>query len=146
MAFDPLTAALDIGSKLIDKFFPDPIEKQKAQLALLQMQQSGQLAQLTADTQLAQAQDEINKAEAANASSFVSGWRPFIGWICGAAIGYMLLLRPILPWVIAVVGGKPVPPMPEVSLNDVLMLLGPMLGLGAMRTVEKIQGVAGGPH
>ena len=45
----PLEAILGIGSKLIDKFFPDPEQKSKAQLELLQMQQTGELAKLNAD-------------------------------------------------------------------------------------------------
>ena len=45
----PLEALLGIGSKLIDKFFPDPQAKADAQLKLLEMQQSGELAQLNAD-------------------------------------------------------------------------------------------------
>lgn len=45
----PLEAILGIGSKLIDKFFPDPQAKADAQLKLLEMQQNGELAQLNAD-------------------------------------------------------------------------------------------------
>jgi hypothetical protein len=45
----PLGAILDVGMKLVDKFFPDPEAKAKAQLELLQMQQNGELAQINAD-------------------------------------------------------------------------------------------------
>lgn len=45
----PLTAILDIGGKLVDKFFPDPAQAEAAKLKLLEMQQSGELAQLNAD-------------------------------------------------------------------------------------------------
>ena len=47
---DPISLILGVGSKLIDKFFPDPEQKAKAQLELLQMQQNGELAQIAADT------------------------------------------------------------------------------------------------
>ncbi len=45
----PLAAVLDIGSKLVDKFFPDPQQAEQAKLKLLEMQQNGELAQLNAD-------------------------------------------------------------------------------------------------
>ena len=87
MAFDPISAVLEIGGKLIDKLIPDPVAKAQAQLELVKLQQSGELAVLTADTQLATGQLEVNKIEAASSNIFVSGWRPFIGWICGVGLG-----------------------------------------------------------
>ena len=62
----PLGAILDIGGKLIDKFFPDPEQKAKAQLELMQMQQNGELAKINAD--IAEAQ-EITKRWEADMSS-----------------------------------------------------------------------------
>jgi uncharacterized membrane protein (DUF106 family) len=62
----PLGAILDIGSKLIDKFFPDPEQKAKAQLELLQMQQTGELAQINAD--IAE-QQELTKRQQADMAS-----------------------------------------------------------------------------
>ena len=84
MAIDPVTAALDIGGKLIDRLWPDPAQRDQAKLALLQMQQSGELAQI-----------EVNREEARNPSVFVSGWRPFIGWVCGSACAWNWLGLPI---------------------------------------------------
>ncbi len=45
----PLGAVLDIGSKILDKVFPDPAAAEQAKLKLLEMQQNGELAQLNAD-------------------------------------------------------------------------------------------------
>ena len=59
----PLGAILDIGSKLIDKFFPDPEQKAKAQLELLQMQQTGEFKQIEAD--IAE-QQELTKRQQAD--------------------------------------------------------------------------------
>ena len=64
MAFDPISAALDIGGKLIDRLWPDPTQAAQAKLELFKLQQSGELAQITG-------QLEINKVEAANSSVFV---------------------------------------------------------------------------
>ena len=72
---DAVAAGLQIGNKLIDRLWPDPAQAAQAKLQLLQMQQSGELAQLAADTDLAKGQMAINQTEAANASVFVAGWR-----------------------------------------------------------------------
>ena len=126
-SFDPVTAALDIGGKLIDRLWPDPTQRDAAKLELLKLQQSGELAGITG-------QVEINKIEAASASVFVSGWRPFIGWICGAGLGYQFLVYPILVAF--------VPKIVQLDMGTLLTLLVGMLGLGAYRTTEKLRGKA----
>lgn len=127
MALDPVTAALDIGGKLIDRLWPDPSQRDAAKLELLKLQQSGELAGITG-------QVEINKIEAANTNVLVSGWRPFIGWICGAGLGYQFLVYPILVAF--------VPKIVQLDMGTLLTLLAGMLGLGALRTTEKLQGKA----
>jgi len=83
--------------------------------------------------ELAKGQLEVNAVEAAHKSLFVSGWRPAIGWICGFALMYSTILAPILGiWFT-------VPSVDSSLLTSVLM---GMLGLGAMRTVEKTKSVA----
>ena len=62
----PLGAILDVGMKLVDKFFPNPEDKAKAQLELLQMQQNGELAQINAD--IAE-QQELTKRQQADMMS-----------------------------------------------------------------------------
>jgi hypothetical protein len=131
--------ALDLGGKLIDRLIPDPAQKQAAALELLKLQQTGELAQLTADTDLAKGQLGVNQAEATNPNFFVSGWRPFVGWICGCGLGYAFLVRPMAsPWVQKSLGV----PMEALDMGTLGTLLFGMLGLGGMRTVEKINGVA----
>ena len=127
MALDPITAALDIGGKLIDRLWPDPTQADLAKLELFKLQQSGELQQIAG-------QLEVNKAEATNTSVFVSGWRPFIGWICGTGLAYQFLVYPILVAF--------VPKIVQLDMGTLLTLLAGMLGLGAMRTQEKLQGVA----
>lgn len=79
MALDPVTAALEVGSKLIDRFFPDPTQKAQAQLALLEMAQKGELAEFGARA-------EIVKAEAASENWLASSWRPILMLTFGALI------------------------------------------------------------
>jgi len=139
MSFDPITAALDLGGKLIDRLIPDPAQKQAAALELLKLQQSGELAQLAADTDLAKGQLGVNQAEAANANLLVSGWRPAVGWTCCAGLAYSFVVRPIAaPLVQKYIGA----PMEALDMGTLGTLLFGMLGLGGMRTVEKINGVA----
>ena len=133
MALDPVTAVLDIGGKLIDRMWPDPAQAATAKLELIKLQQSGDLAQMTG-------QLEINKVEAANANIFVSGWRPAIGWVCALALLYQYLVRPLAVAVFAAIG-HPLPVMPGLDAN-LWQLMMAMLGMGGLRTFEKVQGVA----
>lgn len=141
MALDPVTAALNIGGKLIDKFFPDPAAKQAAQLKLMEMAQAGEFKALEADLQMALGQMEINKAEAQSGSFFVAGWRPAVGWVCVLGLAYTFIAWPILHWY-SNKHGIDIPP--QLELGPLITLLGGLLGLGGFRTYEKIKGVARG--
>lgn len=120
---------------LIDKIFPDPAKAGEAKLKLLELQQSGQLAELEAQTKLATGQLAINAEEAKSSSIFVAGWRPSIGWCCSIALFYEFLARPVAI-------GIGYPAFPELPMEDLNTLLFGMLGLGALRTVEKVKGVS----
>ena len=139
MSLDPITAALDFGGKLLDKFIADPKQKDEAKLKLLELHQSGELAELAAETELAKGQLKINEEEAKNGSLFVSGWRPAVGWVCVLGLLYTFFLRPMLEWYAVSHGMAGVPTL---DVGDLLTLLLGMLGLGGMRTAEKIKGVA----
>ncbi len=138
MAFDPLSAALEIGSKVIDRLWPNPTDAAAAKLELLKMQQSGELAQLAADTDIAKAQAAINTAEAGNASVFVAGARPFIMWVCGSGLAMQFLVAPLATWIAGLLGKAVV--FPALDMGTLLTLLMGMLGLGGMRTVERLNG------
>jgi hypothetical protein len=140
MAVDPISILLGIGSKVIDKIWPDPAQRDAAKLELLKMQQSGELAQLSADTNLMIEQIKVNQAEAQNPSVFVSGWRPGVGWVCVAACGWNWIGLPVAK-VIAVILGHPIDLAPA-DLTEMLPILMGMLGLGGLRTIEKLQGRA----
>jgi hypothetical protein len=134
-----LGSAFDFGGKIIDKIIPDAAERDKAKLALLEMQQNGELAKLAAETDLAKGQLAINAEEAKSASVFVAGWRPGAGWVCVIGLAYTFLIQPILSWVSAVQGWPTPPPL---DMGDLLTLLGGLLGLGGFRMAEKMKGVA----
>lgn len=137
MAFDPLTAAFDIGGKLIDRLWPDPEERDKAKLRLAEMRQNGELQLLTAETELAKAQAEINKIEAASEDKFVRRWRPFIGWVCGVAFAYHFVAQPLLAFLFAASGHNF--DLPEFDMDALTTVLLGMLGLGTMRSFEKVK-------
>lgn len=119
--FDAVTPVVN---KILD-FIPDPTQKLEAQKLLL--------------TQIAQSDSEqnaTNLAEANNANLFVSGWRPFIGWACGLAFAYHYVVEPFLMFCISCYRGSCVQPAFDMAtLSTVLM---GMLGLGTLRTVEKM--------
>ena len=137
---DPITILLGIGSKVIDKIWPDPVQRDAAKLELLKLQQSGELAQLTADTNLMIEQIKVNQSEAQNTSVFVSGWRPAIGWVCGLACGWNWIGLPIAKLALEIYG-HPINLAPA-DLTEMLPVLMGMLGLGGLRTIEKLQGRA----
>jgi hypothetical protein len=91
--------------------------------------------------ELAMAQIDVNKAEAASTSIFKGGWRPFIGWTCGSAFAYHFVLQPLLVFVL-VSTGHPVPDLPKFEMDALMTVLFGMLGLGGLRTFEKFKGVS----
>lgn len=127
MALDPLTVVSELANTVVNKIWPDKTEQEKAELI--------------AAVSLVQGQLEVNKAEATNTNMFVAGWRPFVGWICGSALAYTYLLYPLLIWVSTIWFPATIPPV--LGNNEMLYeLLFGMLGMGALRTFEKVKGVA----
>lgn len=127
-------------ANLLDRIFPDPKVAADAKLEVMKLAQSGELAQLNANVQLATGQTEVNKAEASNASLFVSGWRPFVGWTCGAAFAFKFIGGPAA-FVLSQWAGHPIT-LPVFDFTEMSTILMGMLGLGALRTVEKVKGAA----
>lgn len=112
---------------------PDPERRDKARmeaeatlLSLLGQQQQGQV--------------EINKQEAASPHLFVAGWRPFIGWVCGVGLGYTYVVAPIWAWWLTLY--YPSSSMPVLPTDNLFELVLAMLGLGGLRTFEKLKGVS----
>ncbi len=117
---------------ILDKVFPDAKDRLEAELLITKQVQELVVAQL-----------EINKVEAAHQSLWVAGWRPFIGWTCGGALAYIWIVRDWITYTLAVAKVS-VPPPPLIMQDAVLELTLGMLGLGALRTFEKVKGVGNG--
>jgi len=122
MAFG-IDDAISAGLQIVNKFIPDPNQRQEAEAALRDSLQSWD-----------QQQNTVNANEAENPSLFVSGWRPAIGWVGAAGLTYQYVVRPF-----AVGFGWKDLPILDSSLME---LVTAMLGMAGLRTYEKIQGVA----
>lgn len=125
----------DFGSKVIDKLFPNKDEAEKAKLALIELQQKGDLAELDATLKVAIAQAAVNTEEAKNASIFVSGWRPAVGWVCVTSLGYNYIFMPFFTYCANWWFKAPV--MPALDTSELTTILIGMLGLIASRSFDK---------
>ena len=103
----------------VDKFTLD--KEEKAQLIM----------------EINKAQIEVNKIEAGSTSFFKSGWRPSVGWICSFALGYHFVLQPMLAFILGVAGYDVI--LPEFDMTTLTTVLMGLLGLGGMRSFEKVK-------
>ena len=127
MALDPLTAGLDLVNTAINKIWPDKSEQEKQQLAAAVVIVQGQL--------------DINKTEAASSSTFVAGWRPFIGWVCGGACAWNWIGLSIAKFIALTFFSITLDIKPA-DLTEMMPVLLGMLGLAGLRSLEKTKGVA----
>ena len=134
-------ALLTLIPGLLDKLLPDKGAADAAKLELLRLVQTGELAQLQSNTDLAKAQIAVNLADASGASPMQRNGRPFVLWVCGVALAWDTVLRPMLTYG-AAIAGHPLPVMPNLSTEQLYGLLTGILGLGSLRSVEKVKGVA----
>lgn len=133
-------ALIPLIGTIVEKVIPDPQAAADAKLRVMELAQKGELAVLDADLKLALGQIEVNKAEATT-DMFRGGWRPAVGWICVVGLAYQFILQPVLPWVVALFGAQ-VPPLPAIDNESLMVLLTGMLGLGGLRTFERVKGKA----
>ena len=126
-------------SNLLDKIIPDPEAREKAKQELLNSERAADLQELQLALTADQTQADVDKQEAGSSNLFVAGWRPFIGWVCGVAFAYHFIVQPMLAFAIANSGSKvELPTFDMQTLSTVLM---GMLGLGGLRTLEKVRSV-----
>ena len=131
-----LGSLFEFGSKVLDKVFPDPVKAQEAKIELFKLQQSGELAQLAAETDLGKAQIGVNSVEAASQSIFVAGWRPFIGWVGGFGLAYAAILEPFARFI-STVAFSYTGAFPIIDTTITMQILIGILGLGAYRSYDK---------
>ena len=130
MALDPITAISDLIKTGLEKWLPDANQREKASLEIAQMVHQGNMAQI-----------EVNKIEAASSNLFVAGWRPAIGWICGAGYAYNFILQPFLIFMLtAAQVSINTTQLPALDIGEMSLMLANLLGFGVMRTYEKVKG------
>jgi len=116
----------DLASTIIQKIWPDKSAQEQQQLAAAIAIIQGQMA--------------INQTEASNPSLWVSGWRPAVGWVCGLSCAWNWVGISIVT-TLAELAGHHLSLAPANTSEMMPVLLG-LLGLGGLRTLEKVQGVA----
>lgn len=113
---------------LLDKFIEDKDTKNALAFELSTM------AERHAQ-ELAKAQLEVNKTEAAHKSLFVAGWRPAVGWVCVLGMAANFMVIPLANFALALAKSEVV--VPILDLTQMMPVLMGMLGFGAMRSYEK---------
>ncbi len=126
MSLSGLGEVAELAGTVINKIWPDKTEQEKAELL--------------AAVQLVQGQLEINKVEAASPSIFIGGWRPFIGWVCGAACAWNWIGISVVRTALAI-AGNPIE-LRSADVSEMMPVLLGLLGLGALRTYERVKDVA----
>jgi hypothetical protein len=124
------TEPIEAVGNVLEALFTSDKERYDKKAVLARIAQQPGLVQL-----------EINKIEAAHKTVFVAGWRPFIGWVCGLALFYNFIARDLMVWALALTTAD-TPPPPLLHLDVLKTILYALLGLGGMRTFEKLQGRA----
>lgn len=131
-----MSAALWIGaassliSSALDFFEGD--KKREAELLLKQVDnvQAQAMAQIAA-----------NAEQAKHSSIFVAGARPFLLWVCGAALAMDFIIRPMTSWV-CMIWWPHIPALPSLVSENLWELMMGLLGLAGLRTFEKVKRVA----
>ena len=121
--------AVTAVANVVDQFVETPEEKAAAEAIKQRMLMQPNLAQI-----------ELNKIEAGHRSIFVAGWRPFICWVAGLGLAYNFILYPLLVWISVNFVPDIVPP--PLETEALMTLVVSLLGLGGLRTFEKVTGRA----
>jgi hypothetical protein len=128
-----VTALLPALGTLVDRLIPDRAAAEKAKAEM-------EAELIRAGNEAALAQVEVNKIEAGHSSVFVAGWRPSIGWVCAAGLAWAFVVAPVASWALMVLGIRA--ELPAIQFDHLFELVLAMLGIGGLRTFEKLRGVA----
>ena len=121
-----LGAVSDLANTVINKIWPDKSAAEQQQLAAAVLIVQGQL--------------DINKVEAASPSVWTSGWRPFIGWVCGTACAWNWIGISVISSMCEIMRNPVV--LQKADVSEMMPVLLGLLGLGALRTYEKVKGAS----
>jgi hypothetical protein len=128
-----IPSMVQAGIGILDKVIPDADARRRAQ-------EAWQIKVLEIAAAESQQQSQVNLEEAKHSSVFVSGWRPAVGWICALSFAWVCVGQPLFSWVYVLITKQPAPVIALPTELLMTTLLG-MLGLGTLRTLEKIKGV-----
>ncbi|WP_300300955.1 3TM-type holin [Ferrovibrio sp.] len=124
-----IASPIEAIGNVFDKLFTSDAERAQAEAVLEKLRQYPAALQV-----------ELNKIEAAHRSVFVAGWRPAVGWICAAGVGWAYLGHPLFLWAAALWAPGVQPP--EIQIDSLFELVLAMLGMAGLRSFEKTTGRA----
>lgn len=134
-----LPSIIDAARSVLDRVLPDPDKRAAAELELRKLEAEGTFAD-RAELAARLAQIEVNKTEAGT-DAYRGGWRPFVGWVCGASMAWTYVLAPTATFAI-VASGHALPELPKFDNAELMTLAGVLLGVGGYRTFEKVRGAS----
>ena len=148
-----LDSVFELGRAAIERIWPDPIKRAEEVRKLEELKQSGDIEKLKAHVQLMTGQIEINKIDAKSGKWFQANWRPMIGWVGAVSIALMYIPKSIMMtgiwgWqcyeIITIAESAKdiaLPAFPDLGASDIIGLLGSLLGVAAMRSYDKKNGI-----
>ena len=147
MAIDPVTALFETGKAIIERVWPDKAKQAEELRKLTELKQQGNLEEMQQMVNLMTKQIDVNVEAAKSHSVFVAGARPFIIWVCGFGLAYSSIIYPFLCWIWSILKACGYIPLdavspPEIDSSALMSLVTGLLGLGGMRSFEKIKGVS----
>lgn len=129
-----IQAFIPLISTVLDRILPDDESREKAKLELYKIETEKEFQQMLYKKEIDLGQLKINEVEASHQNVFVSGWRPAAGWLTIAGLAYHYLVFPIF--------SGHIPELKDIPTEDLMYLLFALLGMGGLRSFEKIKGVA----
>ena len=135
MSLDPFTAAMNLGKEVIERIWPDPTQRAEQLFKLQKLEQDGNLSALHSHVSLMLGQLSVNAKEAEHKSIFVSGWRPYIGWICGFVLFFNYIVIYLIELGLRFVDGVSAPP--PMDMTQLMPIIMGMLGIAGMRSFDK---------
>ncbi len=114
---------------IVEKAIPDTAARDQAKAKLQELEQ------VAIDRQ-----GEITAIEAQSPSLFKSGWRPAVGWIVVSGLALHFIVFPIVSLILQLTGHQAL--ASPLDVQSLIALLGALLGLGGLRTFERVRGKA----